>query len=125
MRRDPVLGAMPNRPHQQIDPFQAPKGALDFRQTLVAAYRVFGGETLGGLARAQPIKPDQLRLLHDRTLPTFTPISAAARGFFFRRATSLPIFAKLFSVASSSASRLRLRSTSSSGLWQTTSRSPA
>src|ERR1700691_496547 len=76
MRGHPRFGAMPNGPHQQVDALQTPKSALDFRQTLVTAHRVFRRETLDGFAGAQHINPIELRFLVDSSLPT-APLEAA------------------------------------------------
>src|SRR5271166_999313 len=64
----PIFGAMANGPHQQVDALQAAKRPLDFRQTLVAAYRVFRREARDGFAGAQHINPIELRFLIDGIL---------------------------------------------------------
>src|SRR5438874_1236559 len=142
VRGHAILRAMPNRPHQQIHPFQTAESSLHFRQALVAPHRLFRRKPFGRLAGAHHINPIQFLFLLNRwhqtipgkaaladfalkvlahfvppsTFPTFTPISFASSSFFFRRATSLLIFCKLFSVASSNACLLRLRSSSRNGL---------
>src|ERR1035437_6927666 len=68
MRRHALFGAMPNRPHQQINPLQTAKRPLDFRQTLVTAPGVFRREALDGFAGAQHINPVQLRFPIDGIL---------------------------------------------------------
>src|SRR5208283_3842547 len=102
MRGHPLLGAMPNGSHQQVDALQTTKRPLDFRQTLVAAHGVFRREALDGFAGAQHINSVQLPFLIDGLLaatasetpladltvqmlahfvaPTFSPISAAVSG---------------------------------------------
>src|SRR5271157_2045926 len=80
MRGHPLLGAMPNGSHQQLDTLQTPKRTLDFRQTLVIADGVLRRETFGGFTRAQHINPVQLRFLIDgilATIPGETPLADA------------------------------------------------
>src|SRR5215831_17188816 len=76
MRRHSPLGARVNRSHPQLDPFQAAKGALYLRATLVAPYCSLGREALLRLAGANHVNPIQLRLLLDGLFPTL-PLETA------------------------------------------------
>src|SRR5437660_8884283 len=80
MRRDAILTAMPNRPHQQIDPLQTAESPFYFRQALVAAHRLFRRELLDRFARSQHINPIQLLFLLDR-FRTTTPGETALADF--------------------------------------------
>src|SRR6201988_1595662 len=78
MRRHPLRGAMVNRSHPQLNPFQAAKSALDFRETLVASHSRLRREALLRLAGANHVDPIQLRFLWDglfSTLPLETPLA--------------------------------------------------
>src|SRR5664280_3733751 len=69
MRWDPLLGAMANRPDQQIHAFQTAEGPLHLCQALVAAHRIGRRDLLGRFAGTNHVDPIQLRFLRDRLFP--------------------------------------------------------
>src|SRR5438105_4010396 len=85
VRRHSILGAMSNRPHQQIDSLQTLKSSFHFRQALVAPHCLVRRKSFHRLAGAQHINPVQLLFLLDRfrtTIPGQAALADFARKVF-------------------------------------------
>ena len=148
MRADAVFEAVVDRADLELGAFQGAEGALDLFEVLVGAHDLAGGELGVCDAGAQHVDAVEgglgvdlvglalegeagvgdldLEVLADLVAlergPTASPIWAAPVSV--PRSTRSAISASPRSVACSSSSRLRARSAATSGLRQTTSRSP-